>query len=315
MKPTLVILAAGMGTRYGGLKQIDPVGPSGESIMDYSVFDAIRAGFGKVVFIIRKDIEAAFKEDIGNKFENLIQVEYVYQELNAGLPGGFSVPKDRVKPWGTGHAILMAKDVVDGPFAVINSDDFYGKSAFVSLCNYLSNYQPTTNNQQSSTDVCQYAPTYCMVGFPLKVTLSEFGSVSRGICTHDSENYLTGVVERTEIRKEDDKIFYVDEGNQHLLSGDEIVSTNIWGFTPSIFEYLEKVFEEFLASQGGELKSEFYLPFVVNELIKSDTAKVKILRSSGPWFGVTYKKDKPYLVENIKKLVDQGVYPERLYVK
>ena len=301
MKPALVVLAAGIGSRYGGLKQIDPVGPSSESIIDYSIFDAIRAGFGKIVFIIRKEIEVAFKESIGDKFKKLVQVEYVYQELNAGLPTGFSVPKDRVKPWGTGHAILMAKEVVDGPFAVINSDDFYGESAFQLISTYLSKAKDT-----------QYLD-YSMVGFILKNTLSEFGSVSRGVCTCDSDDNLIDIVERTDIRKEDNKISYVDGDTSYLFSGEEIVSMNMWGFTPSIFEYLEDMFRDFLEKQGGELKSEFFIPFVVDELIKNDVAKVKVLKSFDSWFGITYKDDKPHVIENIKRLVDQGVYPAKLY--
>jgi len=300
MKPSLVVLAAGMGSRYGGLKQIDPVGPSGESIIDYSIFDAIRAGFGKIVFIIRKEIESAFRESIGAKFEKLIQVEYVYQELNA-LPDGFYVPEGRVKPWGTAHAILMGKEVVDGPFAVINSDDFYGKSAFQLISGYLS--------KAKDTDFADFS----MVGFILKNTLSEFGSVSRGVSRCDRDCNLVDIVERTDIGKDDDKIFYVEEETKYPLTGEEIVSMNMLGFTPSIFNYIEEMFIDFLKTKGNELKSEFYIPYVVDELIKNHKAKVKVLKSYDTWFGVTYKEDKPYVINSINDLVKQGIYPGKLF--
>ena len=301
MKPSLVVLAAGMGSRYGGLKQIDPVGPSAESIIDYSIFDAIRTGFGKIVFIIRKEIESAFRESIGAKFEKLIQVEYVYQKLGA-LPEGFSVPEGRVKPWGTAHAILMAKEMVDTPFAVINADDFYGKSAFQLISDYLSSAKDTTD----------YAD-FSMVGFILKNTLSDFGSVSRGVSCCDENSNLIEVVERTDIRRNIDRIFYVEEETKYLLTGEEVVSLNMWGFTPSIFNYIEELFINFLKKNGNELKSEFYIPYVVDELIKSNKAKVKVLKSYGSWFGITYKDDKPYVVDSIKSLVDEGIYPDKLF--
>ena len=300
MKPSLVVLAAGMGSRYGGLKQIDPVGPSGESIIDYSIFDAIRAGFGKIVFIIRKEIESAFRESIGAKFEKLIQIEYVFQELNV-LPDGFSVPEGRVKPWGTAHAILMAKDVINGPFAVINSDDFYGKSAFQLISDFLS----------SAKDI-DFAD-FSMVGFILKNTLSEFGSVSRGVSRCDSASNLVDIVERTDIRKDANKIFYIEEETKYPLIGEEIVSMNMLGFTPSIFKYVEEMFIDFLKSKGSELKSEFYIPYVVDELIKNGKAKVKVLKSYDTWFGITYKEDKPFVVNSIKNLVNEGIYPEKLF--
>ncbi len=300
MKPSLVVLAAGMGSRYGGLKQIDPVGPSAESIIDYSIFDAIRTGFGKIVFIIRKEIESAFRESIGAKFEKQIQVEYVYQTLSA-LPEGFSVPEGRVKPWGTAHAILMAKEMVDTPFAVINADDFYGKSAFQLISDYLSSAKDT-----------DYAD-FSMVGFILKNTLSDFGSVSRGVSCCDDDSNLIDVVERTDIRKNADRIFYLEDETKYPLTGEEIVSLNMWGFTPSIFNYIEKLFNKFLKKSGNELKSEFYIPYVVDELIKKDKAKVKVLKSYGSWFGITYKEDKPYVVDSIKGLVDKGIYPGKLF--
>ena len=300
MKPSLVVLAAGMGSRYGGLKQIDPVGPSGESIIDYSIFDAIRAGFGKIVFIIRREIESAFRESIGDKFEKQILVEYVYQDLDA-LPDGFSVPEGRGKPWGTAHAILMAKKAVDGPFAVINADDFYGKAAFKLIGDYLSN----------AKDV-DYAD-FSMVGFILKNTLSEFGSVSRGVSRCDNDSNLVDIVERTDIRKIDDNIFYIEEEIKYPLTGEEVVSMNMIGFTPSVFNYIETMFVEFLKSKGHELKSEFYIPYVVDELIKGGKAKMKVLKSYDTWFGITYKEDKPYVINSIKGLVDKGEYPEKLF--
>jgi NDP-sugar pyrophosphorylase family protein len=301
MKPSLVVLAAGMGSRYGGLKQVDPVGPSGESIIDYSIFDAIRAGFGKIVFIIRKEIELVFRESIGAEFEKFIPVKYVYQKLNA-LPDGFSLPKDRVKPWGTAHAILMAKEVVDCPFAVINSDDFYGQSAFQLISSYLSKAKDTES----------YAD-FSMVGFILKNTLSDFGSVSRGVSHCSSDGNLVDIIERTGIKKDDDKIFYVEEGSKHPLTGEEIVSMNMLGFTPSIFKYIEEMFLNFLKTKGNELKSEFYIPYVVDELIKNGKAKVKVLKSYDKWFGVTYKEDKPFVMDRIKELVEEGIYSEKLF--
>ena len=300
MKPSLVVLAAGIGSRYGGLKQIDPIGPSGESIIDYSIFDAVRAGFGKIVFIIRKEIEYAFRESIGNKFERLIQIKYVFQDLNA-LPNGFSIPKGRVKPWGTAHAVLMAKKAVNEPFAVINADDFYGKSAFQLIADYLFSAKDT-----------DYAD-FSMVGFILKNTLSDFGSVSRGVSICDDNSNLTDIVERTDIRKEKEKIFYVEGETKYPLTGEEVVSLNMWGFTPVIFNYIEEMFAEFLSTGGNELKSEFYIPFVVDQLIKSNKAKVKVLKSYDSWFGITYKEDKPYVVNSIKKLVGNGEYPEKLF--
>jgi dTDP-glucose pyrophosphorylase len=299
MKPSLVVLAAGMGSRYGGLKQIDPVGPSGESIIDYSIFDAIRAGFGKVVFVIRKEIESVFREKVSSKFKNLIQVEFVYQELNV-LPSGFFVPEGRIKPWGTAHAILMAEKVVSNPFAVINSDDFYGKSAFQLISNYLSSAKDT-----------DYAD-FSMVGFILKNTLSEFGSVSRGVSCCDKKSNLVDITERTNIRKEEDKIFYVEEETKYSLTGEEIVSMNMLGFTPSIFTYIKEMFVEFLETKRNELKSEFYIPYVVDKLIKNNKAKVKVLKSYDSWFGITYKEDKTYVKNNIKELIKQGIYPEKL---
>ncbi len=301
MELSLVVLAAGMGSRYGGLKQIDPVGPSGESIMDYSIYDAARAGFDKVVFVIRRDIETDFKEVIGEKYKSVIKVEYTFQEREK-LPEGFSCPADRVKPWGTGHAILMAKEAVKGVFAVINADDFYGKKAFELLASYLKKAKDGL--------FCDY----CMTGFILRNTLSEFGYVSRGVCTKDADSYLSKVREFTHIEPSADGAKHLNEnGEYEALTGSEIVSMNMWGFTESVFSHLENMFAEFLKSNISSPKAEFYIPSVVDTLIKQGKAKVKILESSERWFGITYKEDKPEVINRIKRLVDNGVYPSKLY--
>ncbi|HPO89851.1 MAG TPA: sugar phosphate nucleotidyltransferase, partial [Victivallales bacterium] len=258
IKPTLLVLAAGMGTRYGGLKQIEPIGPAGEIILDYSIYDAISAGFGKVIFVIRKDIENDFKETIGKRTEKLIETEYVFQELNL-LPSGFSCPEKRLKPWGTGHAILCAKDLIKGPFAVINADDFYGRRGYKKLVEKLS----------SDSIAAMNIPEYYMVGFILKNTLSEYGHVSRGICKVFNDGYLINVVERTKVFMKNSSIKYTDEnGDEHFLTGDEIVSMNMWGFKPSIFNFLEKKFTLFLKENINDLKSEFFIPGVIDELVK-----------------------------------------------
>ncbi len=300
VKPTLLVLAAGIGSRYGGLKQIDPVGPCSEIIIDYSIHDAIRAGFGKVVFVIREDIEETFRECIGSRFESKIKTEYVFQEIDK-LPAGFKVPEGRQKPWGTGHAILMAKDSVKEPFAVINADDFYGRCGYELLAKELSK------------TVTGGAPEYYMVGFELKNTLSEFGFVARGICKTDSKGYLVEVVERTKIEKTDSGAKFTDEnGGTMKLTGNEIASMNMWGFTPSLFGHLEKQFVDFLERNIGNLKAEFFIPTVVGDLVKTNEARVKVLESRDQWFGVTYREDKPVVVENIRKLINSGAYPEKL---
>ncbi len=300
MKPTLLVLAAGIGSRYGGLKQIDPVGPSGEIIIDYSIYDAIRAGFGKVVFVIRRDIEKTFRECIGSRFESKIKTEYVFQEIDR-LPPGFKVPEGRQKPWGTGHAILMAKDSVKEPFAVINADDFYGRCGYELLAKELS---------KSATGVVD---EYYMVGFKLENTLSEFGFVARGVCKTDSRGYLVEVVERTKIEKIEGGAKFTDEaGNTIKLSGNEMVSMNMWGFTPSLFGHLEKQFVDFLGANIGNLKAEFFIPTVVGNLVNTEKARVKVLESKDQWFGVTYREDKPVVVENIRRLISSGAYPEKL---
>ncbi|MFZ2658173.1 MAG: sugar phosphate nucleotidyltransferase [Victivallales bacterium] len=300
MKPTLLVLAAGIGSRYGGLKQIDPVGPSGQIIIDYSIYDAIRAGFGKVVFVVRKDIEQTFRECIGSRFESKIKTEYVFQELDA-LPPGFKVPEGRQKPWGTGHAVLVAKNAIREPFAVINADDFYGRCGYELLGSELSKAKSGSPEE------------YFMVGFELMKTLSEHGHVARGVCKSDPTGHLVEVVERTRIEKTADGAKFTDEkGVMTKLSGNEIASMNMWGFTPSLFGYLDEQFSEFLKNNIGNLKSEFFIPTVVSTLINSKKAKVKVLPSRDQWFGVTYKEDKPVVVENVRKLIGAGVYPGKL---
>lgn len=300
IKPTLLVLAAGIGSRYGGLKQIDPVGPTSEIIIDYSIYDAIRAGFGKVVFVIRKDIEETFRECIGSRFEAKIETEYVFQEINK-LPSGFKVPEGRQKPWGTGHAILMAKDLVKEPFAVINADDFYGRCGYELLAKELSKTKTGTVDE------------YYMVGFKIKNTLSEFGFVARGVCKTDSNGYLVEVVERTKIEKTDGGAKFTDENGKIInLTGNEIASMNMWGFTPSLFKHLEKHFVDFLEKNIGNLKAEFFIPTVVGELVNTKEAQVKVLQSGDQWFGVTYREDKPVVIENIRKLINSGAYPEKL---
>ena len=296
-KPTLLVLAAGMGSRYGGLKQIDPVGPGGETIIDYSIYDAMRAGFGKLVFVIRKDIEQQFREIVGSRFEKRIAVEYVFQELDK-LPAGYSLPAGRTKPWGTTHAILMAEDVIKEPFAAINADDFYGQQAYQLLATHL----------QSGT------PDYAMVGFILRNTLSDFGSVARGVCRVDANNYLTSVVEMMKIERDGGGAKNTDAAGQITkLSGDEAVSMNFWGFTPALFAQLRTEFDAFLKKSGAELKSECYIPSTVNDLVVTGKAKSKVLRTNDAWFGVTYREDRPQVVESIRKLIATGAYPEKLW--
>ena len=295
MKPTLVIMAAGIGSRYGGLKQIDPVGPSGEIVLDYSVYDAIQAGFGKVVFIIRPDIEEAFKEVIGHKLDGRIKVEYVFQTLEK-LPDGVSVPAGRTKPWGTGQAVLMAAPVVHEPFAVINADDFYGRESFRIVAEQLR------KADVNGTD-------FCMAGFYIKNTLSEHGGVARGFC--DVENgKLKHIVERYNIERKPDGVIRYDGGE---MADDDMVSMNTWGFTPRLFEFLEKGFSGFLAHKGSELKSEFYLLEVVDSMIQRGIAQVDVLPTNEKWMGVTYADDKPEVMAGIRALIKAGVYPANLW--
>ena len=295
MKPALVIMAAGIGSRYGGLKQIDPVGPSGEIVLDYSVYDAIQAGFGKVVFIIRPDIEEAFREVIGTKLDGKIQVEYVFQTLDQ-LPGGFSVPESRTKPWGTGQAVLMAKTVVHEPFAVINADDFYGRESLRVVAARLK------KTDVNSTD-------FCMAGFYIKNTLSEHGGVARGYC-EVKDGKLQHIVERFNIERKEDGVIRYDGGE---MADDDMVSMNTWGFTPSLFDFLEHGFEDFLAQKGSELKSEFYLLEVVDNMIQRGEADVVVLPTNEKWMGVTYADDKPQVMSGIRALVDAGIYPANLW--
>ncbi len=300
MKPTLLILAAGMGSRYGGLKQLDPVGPNGELIIAYSIYDAIRAGFGKIVFVIRHQFEDAFKEKFGAFYEKHTTIDYAYQEMDSCI-GDFQIPTDREKPWGTGHAILVAKDVIDEPFAVINADDFYGSRTLELMAEFL------TTKEDSSND-------YCMAGFQLKNTLSEYGTVSRGISQVDEEMFLTNVTEHANIERRNDTIISFDEqGNKHNLTGDEIVSMNLWGLKSSIFEFLKKQFAYFLKRYGSKLKSEFYIPTAVDQLIQKEKILVKVLPTKEKWFGVTYREDMKRARNTVGKLIDQGVYPERLW--
>ncbi len=300
MKPVLLVLAAGMGSRYGGLKQLDPVGPSGETIMDYSVFDAIRAGFGKVVFVIRHDIEKQFREQIGSRYEGRIEIDYAFQELDK-LPSGYKLPEERVKPWGTGHAALCAAEKIDAPFAVINADDFYGSNSFMLLADYFVD---------TSIDSSDYA----MCGFILRQTLSDHGSVARGVCSVDSQGFLTGVEELTKIEKDGSAAVNINpDGSRRALSGNEIVSMNYWGFSPTIFAHLERLFKSFLDAHITEEKSEFYLPFAVNDLIAAGTSKVKVLKTPDSWFGVTYRPDREKVVSGIEELVSTDMYPEKLF--
>lgn len=302
-KSTLVIMAAGMGSRYGGLKQIDPVGPNGEIIMEYSIYDAIAAGFSKVVFVIKKEIEQTFREIIGRKIEGLVDVEYVFQDIN-NIPKGFSVPETRTKPWGTGHAVLSAMNAVKTPFAVINADDFYGSDAYKFLHNYLSKNDDTKSKYK-----------YCMVGFVLENTLTENGHVARGVCEVDGEGHLVGIKERTKIVKFEDGAKYTeDEINWITIPQGSIVSMNMWGFTQSIFRELEEGFPKFLENSTDNIqKAEYFLPTVVDNLIKADKADVKVLASTDKWYGVTYKEDKPIVKKSISDMVNSNKYPIKLW--
>ena len=292
--PTLLILAAGMGSRYGGLKQIDAVGPSGESILDYSIYDALSAGFSKIVFVIRRDIEEAFKASVGARYESMAEVDYVYQELDA-LPEGFSPPEGRRKPWGTGHAILVAQDAIDGPFGVINADDFYDRDAYEQLSAFLSQSLPDK--------------LHAMVGYKMRNTLSEHGTVARGVCLRNREGCLETVEEVTSISKTGDGA----RAGEQAFSGEEIVSMNLWGFQAGIFEALRKQFQAFLREHGEEPKSEFYIPHVVDGEIRAGRAKVVILQTDSQWAGVTYREDKPSVEAFIRGLIQKGAYPENLF--
>ena len=303
-KPTLLVLAAGMASRYGSLKQMDGVGPCGEAILDYSIFDAARAGFGKVVFVIRQTFADSFKAAFpASRFGGKIEVDYVYQELDY-LPEGFTLPEGRVKPWGTNHAVMMGASVIDTPFAVINADDFYGYDAFKTMAGFL-----TSLSEQSKGE-------YCMVGYKLHNTLSEFGSVSRGECVVDGEGNLTGMTERLGIKRlTNGKVIYEDGGVQYEIAEDATVSMNMFGFTPDYFAHSERLFVEFLGKEEtmANPKSEFFIPLAVNTLINEGTAKMKVLTCDAQWFGVTYKEDKPDVEAKIRALIRKGDYPAKLW--
>ncbi len=299
MKPTLLVLAAGMGSRYGGVKQIDAVGPSGEAILDYSVFDAVRAGFEDVVFIIRKDIEEDFRRVVGSRVEPHLPVDYVFQELD-DLPDGFKVPADRGKPWGTGHAVLRAADVITRPFAVINADDFYGRVAFSAASEFLTAVDPASNN-------------YCIIGYRLGETLSTHGTVSRGVCKV-SDGMLAGIEEHTRIGWDGDRIVSTaNEAEPVAFTTDTPVSMNFFGFTPAVFGQLDEHFRAFLNESIDEPKSEFFIPKPLNQLIATGAASCRVIEAGSDWFGVTYREDKPRVQQSIRSLVDRGDYPEQLW--
>ncbi len=300
VKPTLLVLAAGMGSRYGSLKQMDGVGPNGEAIIDYSIYDAIRAGFGKVVFVIRHSFAKEFAEMFNReRFGGRIEVEYVYQELDC-LPEGFSVPEGRQKPWGTNHAVMMAAGVIRETFAVVKADDFYGREGFEVIGRYLASLEGSRNE-------------YCMVGYEVSKTLSENGTVSRGVCEVDSEGCLAGMVERTKIERVDGTIVFHEGGEDTPLAENTPVSMNLFGFTPDYFEYSDSYFRQFLMENGADIKAEFYIPLMVNKLIGDSTARMRVLNTASQWFGVTYKEDRPQLVSKIEALIADGVYPRNLW--
>ena len=303
MKPTLLLLAAGMGSRYGGLKQLDGLGPNGETIMDYSIYDAVKAGFGKIVFVIRKDFEQDFKEKILSKYEGHVPAELCFQSLDA-LPEGFTCPEGRVKPWGTNHAVLMAKDIIREPFCVINCDDFYNRDAFMVIGKFLADLPEGSTGK------------YAMVGFRVGNTLSDNGTVARGICSKDADEHLTTVVERTEIMRVDGKVCYKDENGQWVAVEDNTpVSMNMWGFTPDYFTYSEEYFKQFLSDPVNMTnpKAEFFIPLMVNKLINDGTVTVTVLDTTSKWFGVTYAADRQSVVDKIQNLINEGVYPEKLF--
>lgn len=295
--PTLLVLAAGTGSRFGGLKQLDPVGPGDETIMDFSIFDAKSAGFGKIVFVIRRNLLEHFKRTIGARFEKHVTVEYVFQEVDKLIPG-FPVPEGRTKPWGTTHAILMAANVIREPFAVINADDFYGAGSYRVLAHHL---------QSGTSD-------YAMVGFVLRNTLSDFGTVGRGVCEVGEDGYLRDIKELTAIEREGMRITNIDdEGQERVLHGTEVVSMNMWGFTPQVFGQLHEQFQRFLKQYAGDLNTECYIPSTVNTLIQSGQARVKVLRSGDAWFGMTYREDHPRVVQSLGRLIEGGSYPRHLW--
>jgi len=301
MNTTLLILAAGMGSRYGGMKQVDPFGPSGETITDYSIYDAYRAGFNRFVFVISPKMEEDFKTNYVKKFPSHIKVDYVIQSIDH-IPEGFSMPADRVKPWGTGHAVLMAKDAIKEPFAVINADDYYGRESYQIMNDFL------VGTSEENTG------HYCMVGFELRKTVSEHGSVARGVCQVDDQGFLIGMVERTKIYLQNGGIVYEDEDSStHPLQNLETVSMNLFGFTPDFFAHIEDTFKVFIKDNIDNPKAELYIPLVVDNLINAGISRMSVLQTPESWFGVTYQEDKPKVLAAIRKLVDEGVYPESLW--
>ena len=301
IKPTLIVMAAGMGSRYGGLKQIDPVGPSQEIILDYSVYDAIKAGFGKIVFVIKEEMQALFKEQVGNKIAAVIPVDYVLQKLE-DLPEGFSPPPERIKPWGTAHAVYCCRNAVHEPFAVINADDFYGEEAYARIAAYL---------REGAGGAKSYA---CMVGYNVENTLTDHGSVTRGVCVISDGGYLEGVAERTRIERKNGEILDMDDDGVVVLAPGTVVSMNIWGFAPSVMYEFEVYLRQFLVKNRDNLKSaEFYLPVFVNELVEDGKSEVKVLGTSAKWFGVTYREDKAMVQKAIMDMVNAGKYPEKLW--
>jgi hypothetical protein len=299
MKPTLLVLAAGMGSRYGGNKQLDQVGPSGETIIDYSIYDAIRAGFGKIVFVIRRDLESQIKETFVNRLKGKIEVDYVFQEIT-NLPDGIEVPAERQKPWGTSHAILVTKEKIREPFGVINADDYYGKESFITLHDFLINDKENTN--------------YCIVGYKMGNTLSDHGHVNRGVCKMNKDGFLESIVETRTIEKRPDGIFAPDQnGRLQRFTGNEVVSMNLWGFKPSCYGFLENEFRNFIITKSSDLKAELDIPTSVDKFVKSGEITIKILMSNERWFGVTYREDKPFVVDSIRKMVKKGIYPSKLF--
>lgn len=300
MKPTLLVLAAGLGSRYGSLKQMDRLGPNGESIIDYSVYDAAEAGFGKVIFVLREEIVDDFYSLFANKYRGRTEVDHVVQRLD-DIPEGIELNPERIKPWGTCHAVLSAKDKLKEPFAVINGDDFYGSDAYRVMADFLSELDPEDMSNQA------------MAGYVLRNTLSEHGYVSRGICSADMDNFLTGVTERTHIEEKGNEIVFIEGEETTNLTGNEIVSMNFWGFTPAILGEFSRIFREFMIEKGQELKSEFYIPYATNILIEEGRIRVKVLESRAKWFGVTYSEDKSLVVGKLKELTDAGIYPPSIW--
>ncbi len=301
MKPTLVVLAAGMGSRYGGLKQLDRIGPSGETILDYSVYDAILAGFGKVVFVIKKEIEKDFQEAILSKLSSRIPVEYVFQDINT-VPGCVLHTADRKKPWGTAHALLMAANRIQEPFGVINADDFYGRNSYRAIADFYQDWKPGSDGN------------YCMIGFTIASTLSEHGTVSRGVCVADKGGFLQEITERTGVGRFPEGIGFKDENGQVItFPPDAMVSMNFWGFTPSVFQFIDTGFYNFYLENSKSTTAEYYIPTIVNDMVKTKSATVKILDSHEQWFGITYREDRAMVAEKMRRLVADGFYPEKLW--